>query len=213
MLAQDSCLALGPTWNVSPNPDAPSKRPRNPVSPDAAPDPKAARVAPTSTSKGVQDFASRHAMTTPTYLITVSDEQVQRAGREPTRGWPSYSALYPEGNPTEVIHDPAFYQKNFWNKDANDGWVTGTAMDPLTAASKAAHTTLVDPGEFRTLGDDASLLRPLVGRDFQVGELPAQKARDGKTCHFWRRGVRLGAAASGVYPQWVSDMDAAPPGC
>ena len=85
-------------------------------------------------------------------------------------------------------------------------------MEPLTEASKVARANLVDPGECRTLSEDAPLLRPLVGRDFQVWELPAHNARDGKTRRNWRLGVRLGAAASGVYSQRVSDLDAASPG-
>ena len=137
LLAQDSSPAFGPTWNVFPDPGTPSKRPRNPVSPDAAPDPKAARVAPTSAFKGGQDFANRHAMTTSTYLTTASDEQVRLAGREPTRGWPSFLALFPDGNPADGLHDPVFNQ-NFWNEAANDGWVAGTAMDPLAAALRTA---------------------------------------------------------------------------
>ena len=122
-------------------------------------------------------------------------------GTDEPRGWTSYSARYPEGNPTEVIHGPALNQKNFWNKDANDGWVTGTAMDPLAAAFKAAQAGIVDPGEFRTLGENAALLRPPVGRDFQVWALKPRLARDGEKCHNWRMGVRFGATASGVSSQ------------
>ena len=81
-------------------------------------------------------------------------------------------------------------------------------MDPPAEALKAARATRVDPGDFRALSEDASLFRPLVGRDFQVWELPAREARDGRARHDWRLGARLGAAASGLYSQWVSDMDA-----
>ena len=109
-------------------------------------------------------------MTTPTYIITVSDEQVQLAGRQPTRGWPVYSVLYSERAPAEVIRDPVSNPKNFWNANANEGWIAGPASDPLTEALQAARATRVNPGEFRALGEDVSLLRPLVGRDFQVWE-------------------------------------------
>ena len=122
-LAQDSSPVADPTWNASPNPNAPSKRPAPPF-PDVAPDGRAARVDPASAPKDDQVFAICYAMTTPTYLITVSRAQVQLAGKEPNHSRPAYSALYPEGNPTEVIHDPAFNQKNFWGNGANDGWVT-----------------------------------------------------------------------------------------
>ena len=94
LVAQDSSPALDPTWNVSRNPSTPPKRPA-PSFPDVAPDRKSPRVNPTPASKDDQDFANRRAMTTPTYLITVSAEQVQLVGREPYRGWPAYSGLYP----------------------------------------------------------------------------------------------------------------------
>ena len=104
--------------------------------------PNAPRVDTPSGLRGNQEFPDRHAASPPTsYLITLTTERVQLAGTEPNRGWPSYSALYPEGNPAEVNRDPVFNPKNFWGKAADDGWVTGTAMDPLTAALKAARTT------------------------------------------------------------------------
>ena len=71
---------------------------------------------------------------------------------------------------------------------------------PHTTALKAADAKSVDPGEFRTLGEDASPLRPLVGRDFQVWESKPPIARGGKMRHNWRLGVRLGSGASGVPP-------------
>ena len=67
-------------------------------------------------------------------------------------------------------------------KKPNEVWIAGSALDPLTVASKVARAKRVDPEEFRTLSGDVSLLRPLVGRDYQVWELPVRKARDSKTC-------------------------------
>ena len=61
-LAQDSAPALDPTWNVSPNPNAPSKRPA-PSSSEVAPDRKADHVDSALASKDDQDFANRHTMT------------------------------------------------------------------------------------------------------------------------------------------------------
>ena len=182
-----------PTWNSPPNPITPSKG-LAPSFPGGAPDRKTARCDPVSAPVGDQDFADRHAATTPTYLTTASDEQAKLAGREPNRGRPAFSVLCPEGNPTEVNHDPVCNQ-NFRKQDANDGWVQGTAVDPLAAALNAAHATLMDPEEFRALGENASSLRPLVGRVFQAWELPPRLARDGETRRNWRLGVRLGAAA------------------
>ena len=77
------------------------------------------------------------------------------AGREPTRCRTAYSVLYPEGNPREVTHDAVFNPKNFRNKNTNEGWIAGSAMDPLAEALKADRVTRVDPGEFRTLGENA----------------------------------------------------------
>ena len=76
--------------------------------------------------------------------------------------------LYPEGNPTGVAHDPAFVIKSFQNLEAKHGWVPGEAMGPLAADLKAPKAGKVDPGEFRTPDEQARLLRPLVGRGFQV---------------------------------------------
>ena len=63
-----------------------------------APGPEAPRVGTSPDLQGDQEFPSRHATSPPaSYLIAVATGQVQLAGREPNRGWPSYSAPYPEG--------------------------------------------------------------------------------------------------------------------
>ena len=46
--------------------------------------------------------------------------------------------------------------------------MTGTAMDPIATALKAVRAALVGPGEFRALGENAALLRPLMGLGPQV---------------------------------------------
>ena len=120
--------------------------------------------------------------------------QLRLAGKEPARGWPACPALYPEDAPAEVIHDPVRNAEKRWHLAADFGWVADAAMGPLTPASKAAKAVLVDPGEFRTLGGNAQLLRPLVVRGFRVGEL--------KDCVASRRahlGVRLGPKISALY--------------
>ena len=68
----------------------------------------------------------------------------------------------------------------------------------LTTTLKAAKAERVGPGGFRSLGENAGILRPLVGRGFQVWELPEGSAWDGKEYHEWRVGVRLGPNASGT---------------
>ena len=112
LLAQDSFSVLEPSRNVSPNLKTPSKRPP-PPSHSVGPGRNSARIDPTSMSKDAQDFATRHAVTNLMYIITVSDEQEKTAGREPARGWPTFSVRYPDGDPTEVIHDPVSNPKNF----------------------------------------------------------------------------------------------------
>ena len=84
-LAQESFPALDPKWATVPNPNTPERT--APASSRVAPVPKAHRVDSSSTSRGDQGFPSRHAMASPaSCLVTVSTEQVQLAGREPTRG-------------------------------------------------------------------------------------------------------------------------------
>lgn len=117
-------------------------------------------------------------------------EQLRLAGNEPARGWPAYSVLLPEGNPAEVIHDPGFNAENFWNAAADYGWLTGAALDPPSPAPRAAEAGMVDPGEFSALDENARLMRPLVGRGFQVWELGNRAARKKKLRHDWLLGVR-----------------------
>ena len=61
--------------------------------------------------------------------------------------------------------------------------IPGIAMDPPATAPKAAQGVAVGPGEFRALDGNGRLLRPLVGRGFQVWELGNRLARDGKMRH------------------------------
>ena len=128
------------------------------------------------------EFARRHAQGIPaSQFVSVSGDQLHPA--EKTKGWQAYSILYPTGNPAEVAHSPVFASKNFRSWDPKHGRFTGDAFDPLSAALIAAGADRVDAGEFRTLGENASLLRPLAGMDFQVWASPERQARDGKQCH------------------------------
>ena len=111
-------------------------------------------------------------------------------------------AFFPGGNATEVIH----------GSEASHGWATGEAMDPPSSALKAARNAKVDPGDFRTLDENAQMLRPLVGRRFQVWELKERASRNSTARHDWRLGARLGPKAFGNYSQRVSDLGATSPG-
>ena len=84
-------------------------------------------------------------------------------------------------------------------------------MEPHTGALTVASAECVNAGEFRALDATSILLRPLVGRDFQIWPLPERKACDGKQCREWRLGVRLGPNASGELPQRIYDLAATPP--
>ena len=116
LVPEELCLpqrhfpALGPTWNALPNPTAPRRDPQS--FPPTGPDAEVPRVDGDSYEKGDLDFSRRYTLTPPSsYVITVTTEQLKRAGEEPNRGWPAYSALYPEGNPAEVTHDPVFVRR------------------------------------------------------------------------------------------------------
>ena len=135
-MTQLSLPVLGTKWNTVPNPSTPKRNPQAP--PSAEPDPRGRRVDAPS-SEGDSEFPRRHAMPPPAaYVITATSEQLRLAGDEPTRGWPAYSFLFPDGNPSEVIHEPVFSTKNYLGVAADFGWVTGAAMDPLTSALMAA---------------------------------------------------------------------------
>ena len=172
-----------------------------------------ARTGATDSGRGDLDFTQRHAVGVPaSRLVTVSREQLRLAGKDPARGWPAYSAMYPIGNPAQVPHEPIFISKSYRNLEGNHGWATGDPMEPLSTAPSNAGAELVDAGDFRTLGGNAGPLRPLAGRDFKVWASPDRNARDGKECHEWRLGVRLGPYASGALSQCIFDLDATPPG-
>ena len=66
------------------------------------------------------------------------------------------------------------------------------------------------PFLFRTPGENASLLRPLIGRNFKVWALPERPAREGQGRHQWRLGVRLGPNAPGAFTLRVLDLGATP---
>ena len=165
-----------------------------------------------STSKRDLEFSNRHACPPPaSYLTPAATDKLRLVGREPIRGWPAYPVLVPDGNPTEVIRDPVFNPENFWNAAGNDGWATGNETDLRVTALKAAQAVAVDPREFRAFGENACLLRPLVGRGFQVWELKNRAARDGKMRHNGRLGARLVSNASGLFSQMVSVLNATHP--
>ena len=159
-------------------------------------------------------FPQRQKIGLPEAEVTVTEfqEQLHRARQEPNRGWPAHVLMYPLGDPADVDRDPIFISKNYWDLDPDYCWVTGAPMEPLTRALALAGAVRVDAGDFRALGANAGLLRPLVGRGRQLRALTGRKARDGKECHDWQLGVKLGLTASGELPQRTRDLPPTRPG-
>ena len=145
-------------------------------------------------------------------VVTVSGIQLHHAGQDPNRGLPAYKVMYPMGDPALVAHDPIFVSKHHRYLAADHGWVTGDQTEPPTRTLAVAGADRVDAGAFRALGANSGLLRPLVTRDFQVWWLPGRQARDGKKCHEWRLGVRLGPNTPRELPRRIYELAATPPG-
>ena len=53
-------------------------------------------------------------------------------------------------------------------------------MEPFATALTLAGAVRVDVTAFRTLDANPGVNRPVVGRDFQILELPGRRARAGK---------------------------------
>ena len=142
---QISFPILDTTWKTFGNPTTPKRDPQS--APPTEPDPRVARTEGTSSAKEDLAFTLRHAMGfSASQLITVSRERLTRAGHVPTRGWQTYSALYPNGNPAEIAHGPVLVSKNFRNLDVRHGWALGEAMDPLPLFSKPLRLGMLTRG-------------------------------------------------------------------
>ena len=145
-------------------------------------------------------------------VITLTPEQLHRAGQDPDGGWPTYDVMYPARDSKKVIRGPIFSPGSYRNLDAKHGWVTGGPIEPLAKALNFAGAVLVDVTEFRTLDGNFGPERSPVNGDFQVRESRGRQARVGADCHEWRAGVRLGATASGEWSQRTYDLASTPPG-
>ena len=84
-------------------------------------------------------------------------------------------------------------------------------MGPLFRAPSVAGAVRVDASGFRALEAQSSLIRTLVGRDYQVWSLRGRRARDWKQRHGWRLWDRLDPDASGDMPQCIYQLDVTPP--
>ena len=170
LLTQTSCPITAPTRGAHGNPTTPKCYPQ--PAPSTEPDTKVAGTEGAGRATEYLEFSRRRAMGIPaSQLITVSQEQLRRAGEEPTRAWQVYSVLYPNGNPAGIAHDPAFASKNFRNLDGSHGWVLGEAMGPVTTSLKVARVGRVGPAEFRTLDENAGLIHPSAGQGVQARKL------------------------------------------
>ena len=149
LLPQQPSRVSDPKWYTVPNPSTPKRDAEAP--PPTHPDWKASQVDASSYSCGDMEFPRRYLMTpAASCSTTVAAEQLQQAGDEPVRGWPAPSAPYPQGDPVEVIRDPAV---GMWRPTGDP--VTGAAMDPLTDVRKAATAAPADPGKFRAVDENA----------------------------------------------------------
>ena len=104
-----SCPALGSTWNTFGNPSTPKGEAQN--APPGAPEPKLPKSKEAAESERDDlSFTHRNTAGLPKAQVvaTVTVDRVQRAVREPARGWPDYSILYPMGGRTLVVRDPCF---------------------------------------------------------------------------------------------------------
>ena len=154
--------------------------------------------------KGGSVFSARQTIGLPgaELVVTVTEEQLYRAGQEPNREWPANEIMYPMGNPTDVVRE---HQTEAWlgNRRASRtphngpefGWRAPGGRDGIPSSGWQLRLG-ASPGQ----------------QDFQVWELPRRKASVGKDCHEWRLGVRLGASASGEWPQRTSELPLALPG-
>ena len=133
---------------------------------------------------GMEDLASTQrrtiGMPEAQFGVTVSQAQLRRAGQDPICGWPACAVAYPVGDPALLARDTIFASGNYRVLDADQGWVTGDLMEPLTRALTVAGAGRADAGEFRALDANSGLLRPPFGQGVQDWSLPERRARDGQ---------------------------------
>ena len=98
--------------------------------------------------------------------MTITQEDIARAERDPSRGRPAYSTLPPKGQPSDIMRDPVFMSANFRSLEPAHGWVHGAAFEPLRDALKAAGACRVEQHEIRTLGASLQMERSILNRDF-----------------------------------------------
>ena len=113
---------FGPEWNAVRDPATPRRDAK--ARPPAEPDSEVPRADGDSYKQGDLDPPPHYTLTPPaSCLIAAAQEQLDRAGGGHTRGWPSCPAIFPGGNPAEVIRDPVFASENFRNLEAPRSWV------------------------------------------------------------------------------------------
>ena len=107
LLANAPSPVLDPTWNQVGNPFNPKRE--NQAAPSDVPDLQMPETGgPAESDSEDLSFTQRHTIRSPgaQLVVTVTKDQQRKAGEYPTRGRPSYEALYPLGEPTLDARDP-----------------------------------------------------------------------------------------------------------
>ena len=85
-----------------------------------------------------------------------------------------------------------------------------TGADPSLAALEFAGAAIAPQQEFRMMGANGELERPLADSHFQVWKLATRRLRrEGR--HVWNTGVRSGPAASGSRKNYAASVTRTPP--
>ena len=134
-------------------------------------------------------------------VVTMTDDDIVHAGKYPTLGWPGYSNPFLTWQPTDILRGPIFRTGNLRSLGLKHGWVHREPFEPLARALEAAGARCVERRDFRTLGADFKMERPLVDRSFTSWALPPRLAQ---SC------VRLGDTAAGTWAQRVASMASFP---
>ena len=98
--------------------------------------------------------------------VNIAEEDIAQACEDPTRGWPGYTTFFPIRQPTDILRNPVFMAEDFRPLGPRHGWVHGEPFDPQTGGVQVAGARCVKLRDFRALGADFKMERPLANRNF-----------------------------------------------